>query len=334
MRLLKSTLEGMSFATAFSRTASANAPNMRPIIGILTQPMGSERNSTNEDAYIAASYVKFVEMAGGRAVPVFHYESNKYLTDTFNSINGLLMPGGGSNISSGSTLRTTGAFLYDLALNANDNGDTFPIWGTCMGFQFLTMLTAQDDSVLCSDCFTTEGEVLPLNFTSLAQTSKLYAGLASNQPDIFAAAATESLTANSHHDGIFASTYEKNDKLREFYNVLSTNTDPSNGRVFASSIEAKSYPVLATQWHPEKSNFEWLGGKHVNHSVHAVRLSQYVADTFVELARQNTHSYPSQKDENAALIYNYSPISDPNGYFQQIYKWDVGTTEPAPKRDQ
>jgi len=298
------------------------ALNERPIIGILTQPRGTERNTTDEGAYIAASYVKFVEMSGARVVPVFHFASEENLTETFNSVNGLLFPGGGSNISAGTQLHGSAQLLYDLALKANDNGDVFPVWGTCMGFQFLSMLTAGTESILCEECFTTEGMSLPLNFTDLASTSHLYAEMYSTQPDVFKAAATLPLTANSHHDGILSSTYETNTKLSDFYNVLSVNTDPNNGRVFASSIEAKNYPVLATQWHPEKSNFEWLGGNHVNHSYYAVRLSEYVSQTFISTARKNTHSFPTPKQETEALIYNFNAIADPEGYFQQVYLWD------------
>jgi hypothetical protein len=29
------------------------------------------------------------------------------------------------------------------------------------------------------------------------------------------------------------------------------------GKAFVSSIEGKSIPVYATQWHPEKNQFEW-----------------------------------------------------------------------------
>jgi gamma-glutamyl hydrolase len=310
-------------AAARNAAAGDTVVNTRPIIGILTQPTSHESMSTaTAQSYIAASYVKFVEASGARAVPVFHNGSEAYLRDTFNSINGLLLPGGGANISTGSVLNSAGRVLYDLALAATDAGDPFPIWGTCMGFQFLTILTAQNDSVLCSDCFNTEGLSLPLNFTSVAASSQLFGGLAKNNPELFAATAVEGLTANTHHDGVFPSTYAANQRLADFYDILSTNTDPVNGREFASSIEAKTYPVLATQWHPEKNNFEWLGGNTVNHSAQAVGLSQYVGDTFIALARRSNHSFPNAAAEQGALIYNYSPIKDPSGYFEQIYVWD------------
>ena len=43
--------------------------NDRPIIGILTQPSSSSLSQFG-DNYIAASYVKYVESAGARVVPI------------------------------------------------------------------------------------------------------------------------------------------------------------------------------------------------------------------------------------------------------------------------
>lgn len=56
-------------------TVNVNAENTRPIIGILTQEISNfvRRNYPDKEysSYIAASYVKFVEGAGGRVVPIW-----------------------------------------------------------------------------------------------------------------------------------------------------------------------------------------------------------------------------------------------------------------------
>ena len=41
-----------------------------------------------------------------------------------------------------------------------------------------------------------------------------------------------------------------------FWNPLSFNYD-SNNLKYLSTIEAKNYPFVATQFHPEKNIFEW-----------------------------------------------------------------------------
>ena len=59
--------------------------------------------------------------------------------------------------------------LYQLAVEANKNGDNFPIWGTCMGFQTLNVLTNGDASVL-STGFDSEDYAIPLVYTGMART--------------------------------------------------------------------------------------------------------------------------------------------------------------------
>lgn len=56
--------------------------NYRPVIGILSHPgdgaSGRLNNATNA-SYIAASYVKFVESAGARVIPLIYNEPSEVL---------------------------------------------------------------------------------------------------------------------------------------------------------------------------------------------------------------------------------------------------------------
>ena len=106
--------------------------------------------------------------------------------------------------------------------------------------------------------------------------------------------------------------------------MLSTNAD-GTGKPFVSTMEARRYPFAATQWHPEKNNFEWgtkLGPAAIPHGADATAVSQYVADHVVGLARRSAHAFPSAAAEADALIYNYPAVPDPNGYFSQVYVFD------------
>ena len=69
--------------------------NNRPIIGILAQEcMPYFSAEICDTSYIAASYVKFIESAGARVVPVLINQPEEYYRTIFNSTNGLLFPGG------------------------------------------------------------------------------------------------------------------------------------------------------------------------------------------------------------------------------------------------
>jgi len=303
--------------------------NERPIVGVLTQPLGTE-NSTSKGSrsYIAASYIKWVEMAGARAVPI-HFDAPWEQTEhLLSQLNGVLYCGGGADLGNTSSYGTAGRRIFEHAKSANDRGEFFPVWATCLGFEQVVMLAAESDSVLCDGCFEAEGLPLPLDFTSKASGSRMLHGMATQRPELFRTLSMSNLTENSHSSGIepqvFA-THGGNTKLSEFYEVLSTNLD-ANGKEFVSTVEGKKYPVYATQWHPEKNVFEWggvgkLGEKAIPHGADATAVSQYLADFFISEARKSPNRFATTAAEKKSLIYNYSPQADPSGYFEQVYIW-------------
>ena len=138
-----------------------------PIVGIFTQPLTSDYCESSPCQYIAASYVKFVESFGGRATPIPYAADAATLTSLFSSINGVLMPGGDAG------LPASASTIYDLAKTANDNGDHFPIWGTCNGFEWLVELSG---GTLDSG-FDSENISLPLVMTDDAPDSRLLSDL-------------------------------------------------------------------------------------------------------------------------------------------------------------
>jgi gamma-glutamyl hydrolase len=67
----------------------------RPVIGILAQPLIARDAPLGEfgDQYLVASYVKWIEMAGARVVPVQYNQSDAELTRVFGGLSGLVVPG-------------------------------------------------------------------------------------------------------------------------------------------------------------------------------------------------------------------------------------------------
>lgn len=66
-----------------------DAPSQNPVIGVFTQTY------TSQSSYIAASYVKFLEMAGAQVVPIFSFSETSEVLSLLKKINGVLFPGGG-----------------------------------------------------------------------------------------------------------------------------------------------------------------------------------------------------------------------------------------------
>uniref|UniRef100_A0A8C6WFY9 folate gamma-glutamyl hydrolase n=1 Tax=Neogobius melanostomus TaxID=47308 RepID=A0A8C6WFY9_9GOBI len=278
---------------------------------ILAQENHGNDPSPYGTSYIAASYVKYIESAGARVVPIRYNKTEAEYEKLFNSINGLLLPGGDVDIQNSLFTRAAKIF-YKLVLKANDAGDYFPLWGTCQGLQQLTVLTANKNLLTNTD---TASVALPLTFTPAAQSSRLFRHFPKN---LLKSLSQENITANFHHWSVSLQNYSRNAALKGFYKVLSTNTD---GKIeFISTMEAYRYPIYAVQWHPEKTPFEWVDKRGMVHSSAAVQVSFYTASFFVSEARKSQHKFSSQEEEDSALIYNYNAhYKKYSFYFVQVY---------------
>lgn len=145
-----------------------------------------------------------------------------------------------------------------------------------MGFQTISDITAGNMDVLSDyDAYNIE---LPLEMTTAAATSKLF-GNASD--DILALFTQANYTTNWHHYGVSPDNFTK--YLENDMVALSINVDRGN-LPFISTMEHKSLPIYATQWHPE-ANAHDRDHLTVDHSHDAVRAMQYLAAFFVQEAR-------------------------------------------------
>lgn len=101
-------------AVVLALLVRAEATTSTPIIGIFAQPKSSSYCPNGKSCeYIAASYVEFVESHGARAVPISYYSSDAEIDAHFASLNGVLMPGGGSG------LPASARRMYNNAVAAN-----------------------------------------------------------------------------------------------------------------------------------------------------------------------------------------------------------------------
>eukprot|EP01031_Cornospumella_fuschlensis_P038047 gene38047-46228_t len=308
-------LFALTIAVVLVACSATGARNDWPIIGIFTQPTSSTEGDCGGDClYIAASYVKYLESAGARVVPINYYASNSELDKIFQSINGVFFPGGSAGFPK------SAQYIFDKVVAANDAGDFFPLWGTCMGFEWLLISATRDQNILDpkSGQMDAYNYSIALDFTADAKTSRLFSG-AGKVVDILA---TENVTMNNHHYGIWTDHFYQTTALTGMFNVLSTNND-RKGSNFISTIEAKKYPIYGSQWHPEKNNFEFgktdgIPNEAINHSPDAVLASLYPATFFVNEARKNFHKFSSADEEDKALIYNYKPAKT-TGSFVETY---------------
>ena len=136
-----------------------------PIIGVLTQELLLEHKDENDrlsnQSFIAASYVRFVQISGARVMPVEIKKDPQYYENVIKYTNGLLLPGGWAPL--GDSEYTRAAYLMlDAAMKANQEGDYYPVWGVCLGCEVMADYFA-NKTVIVTKCGSMDA-TMPLKF--------------------------------------------------------------------------------------------------------------------------------------------------------------------------
>jgi len=244
----------------------SSAALARPLIGIYPTVGGGK------SSYRA--YEEWLERAGADSTVTPSKFEGADLEKLFNSINGFLIPGGGDPFG------TSVDAMIDRAVKANQAGDYFPVWGTCLGFEWTTDHFAGDRKAI-TDGFDSEGLALPLDFTAAAADSRIYSAA---NASLMRWLRTEAITYNAHHEGIDPSRFAGYSGLGDF-NVLATGADRKN-KPFVAQIEHKTLPVYANQFHPEKIEHD----SGVPKTPHAIAAARELASFFVSEAKKSKHS--------------------------------------------
>ena len=93
------------------------------------------------------------------------------------------------------------------------------------------------------------------------------------------------------------------------------------GHPFVAMFESTTFPLFAMQFHAEKPLFEWPI-ENINHSADTIEAMSWLSRFMGEQARLSNHSFPSDADLEANLIYNWCPdFSISYSSFEQIYYW-------------
>ena len=274
-----------------------------PVIGILTQEYwGDFKNYKNNRSYIAASYVKFVESAGGRVVPLLMDQSHDYYTKLMKNLNGVLLPGGGQYLNDSGYGRT-GRIILQIARQINLGGDYFPVWATCLGFELLAIEESNGD--ILTKCKSND-QVSPIVFEAgieeLRTTGRMFKNLTD---DLFVRMTSENVTINYHGWCLTKEKFSQSD-LRDKYHILAIDHDQQDME-YISIIEGVEYPFFGVQFHPEKPLFEFVNREHhcrIPHHESAIQTGLYFANFFVNECRKSQHVF-NMHDYRDHLIYNF-----------------------------
>ena len=327
------------------------ATHPAPLVGILAQPPPPEWGAPPSDvpgacrpppvigSYVAASYVKFVEAGGARAVPIRFDAPQAELARLFRSVNAILLPGGEADVASlaASGYAQAGAFLWAMAADAAAVGDYFPLHGTCLGWEQMAVLAAKNGSALTrSPPFASSDGGAVLEWAPVAASSRLFGG--AENAALRKALAAEPAAYESHTAGVEPGAFAAFPKLVSTLRVLSTSRD-ANGREYVSTAEgAGRMPLTATQWHPEKALFEWNTRLAIPRGGAAAAAASHIAAFLGTEARRSAHMPRSAAERDAMLIANHCAVftgaarDSPWARFDDIYfftPWDAADDERA-----
>lgn len=302
----------------------SEALNDRPIIGIPTQKISDEMlldkiPKLKGREYIAASYVKFVEMAGARVVAIPIKTNKTELKMLLKSVNGLLFPGGEANMKDSGYYKLT-KYLFKEAVKINKRGKPFPILGICRGMQALVVhLTGKTDYM---DEFDSVNLTAPLKW----YTEELDRSFLKDIPPGMKKGAEDckvNITGHFHKYGFSPDVFEE-DKIKDEYEIIATSKD-RDGKEFVSIFQGKKLPFYGLQFHPEKTLFEWAPTIHIPHSLQAIYFSQFLSNMYVAEVKRNTKNhFESMLDEQRFITlkdpaYYTGFLPQSHSPFMQIY---------------
>ncbi|KAL7143452.1 hypothetical protein ABFS83_08G191700 [Erythranthe nasuta] len=271
-----------------------------PVIGILSHPgnggSGSS-NKTTKASYIAASYVKFVESAGARVIPLIYNEPLKVINEKLNLVNGVIFTGGTAKRG---VYFDVVKSIFKNVRRKNDAGNHFPLLAICLGFELITMIVSEKKNIL--ETFDAKNHVSTLKIMGNIDVKETL--FQSFPPDLLKKLSKERLVMQNHRYGISPEKFVKNEKLDGFFKILTTTADRKNN-FYVSTVQACEYPVTGVQWHPEKNAYDQSLSA-TPRSEDAVKVTKLVANFFVREARMSKNKPASWKVQ-ANLIRNCRP---------------------------
>ncbi len=117
--------------------------------------------------YIMKSYVSWLESVGARVVPFIRGEDQSVTLDKLSKVNAILFPGGDGDYLE------YGRFIFEKAITMNDQGNYFPVWGTCMGYENMMSYVA-DEGWNVLGVYDLDSASLTLEFPVDPQSTKMF----------------------------------------------------------------------------------------------------------------------------------------------------------------
>ncbi|XP_074603175.1 gamma-glutamyl hydrolase A-like [Brevipalpus obovatus] len=275
--------------------------NDRPVIGILAVP-----DSRSKNQIIPSAYVEFVRLGGARVLPVYLNQTGTYYQNVIKQTNGLLLTGGGLDLSDpyANWYVSNARSLWNAAIESNEKGKYYPIFGICLGLELVTLLVLDGTWVWEKCPFRNVAD--SINFTVNPRESRLFQYA---DTEIVRILGEEKVTIHNHQ-WCLSTEAMKSSKLDKFFNITATYSD-QRGSNYVAVMESHQYPFYSVMFHPERVIFEQYPSKALNktpHTYNAIIANQYFANFFIKESRKSSNHYPDKLQFDLKLIGSKCPV--------------------------
>lgn len=332
-----------------------------PLIGIFTLPLSKTLQQKVFDAlskepvldpdadllneiermtFFPGSYAKWVEEEGVHVVPIDYSLDDAQLQAALDSVNGLLLTGGTTSLykpdkkisiegdtsrvfkvkePSAYTLKVRA--LLEKAKRLNDEGQHFPVWATCLGYEAMVLSESDLEAPLHKvlNLNTNQPLIFPEDHQKHLDTG-VNDVLDGFNPEELSNLSKERLVFFNHENAFLPESFENIPALRDNFKViaLSKAKSPTFTKPFVAMIESTKYPIVGVQFHPEKTKFELLGRTHANHSEKARHLSDMFSKFLASNALLNAEQLEKERElkEGTRIEILKTP---PLGVFDEVY---------------
>jgi len=230
------------------------------IIGVVTAPIlynnikGDINNDDCGEVHIRYGHIKWLKSENLEIITIPYYADN--LKEYIKNINGLYFPSGKLGKKLSKEYYECCKKLFYMAIEENDKGNYFPIWGCCLGFELLIIIVDGNDNMdnlltrfnsYIKNKNKNKSILCKIKLYQDANKSRLINGI---HKTAIKNMTKKKLTKNIHALGISPKKFVNNKNLNDFFNIIGTSKDLNN-KEFIAIIEGKKYPFYGVQWHPE-----------------------------------------------------------------------------------
>jgi len=292
-----------------------------PVIGILSLPYDGKDDHSEKTEYIDPYYSQYLNAAGAAVVPISFKLTEPELRTLMGKLNGVFFTGGSVDFVyydeetkkyELTPYAKAGKMIFDIAKEMKKNDIHFPLWGTCLGFQLLAYLAAEDPHIPKEGCDCKDYGA-PLYFTEDGHEQKgMFKGFSKEQMKDFT---EQSLTYGNHGYYIDYLDFLNFTSLNNFFKVLAHSPDKGNTFVHVAAMEGKDYPFFGVQFHPELKQYNEVNR---TTSLESIGLTHELANFFVNEARKCPHKM-TRSEKIKRSIWN-TPIYQPEeGKFLYLF---------------